>query len=163
MKVTIGYQVFVWVNDLHQRQSRYDIALTRSRELGKPLLVVGGPNPSSSNCLLCRTLGVYTHGYGDCCADILKEACEGAPRVVVTDVRNMPFRDKEFGVAYCSHVLEIMPSAHECQLAIDELCRVADEVVITSRTKMSVGNWFSNDLKQWVYQRQDGSIFIESR
>ena len=51
--------------------------------------------------------------------------CRGAEIYRDADVQALPFDDKEFGVVFCSHVLEHLPSAEVCAQAWGELHRVA--------------------------------------
>ena len=76
---------------------------------------------------------------------------------------DMPFKDKEFGVVYCSHVLELLPSVRDCEVAINEMNRVANEMVICSRTNLWIGNWMSSNLKQWISQDSRNNIHIVKR
>lgn len=55
--------------------------------------------------------------------------CPECPHAKVGDVKNLPFKDKEFGVVFVGHVLECIAGA-DMQKALDELYRVADKVYV---------------------------------
>jgi len=156
--IAIG-MVSIYAFDKVDRQLRYNEAYNISRDLGKPLLVIGGPHGS---CFY-KLIGFPAHGFGDVCYDISMEACKGAPRIVIGDIRTMPFTDNEFGVAYCSHVLEQLPTHEDCEVAIAEMQRVADRVIIASRTRLWIGNWMDSQLRRWIDQDENGEIYIQER
>lgn len=152
----------VVIADRDERWAKYIEARQRADEMGKQLLVVGGPY--GRNSILCRLMGAApTHGYGDCCVDIEEAAVLGAPRAVIADVRNMPFTDKEFGVVFCSHVLEELPGIRACEDAIMEMGRVADEILLCCRSKLLITNWLDLGQQTWVSQDRDGTIHLQAR
>jgi hypothetical protein len=104
------------------RKIAYQQALRVARMRSKPLLVVGNPH------------GQY--GCGDVVLDL--EASSKCPNQVIGSVEAIPFPDKYFGVAFCSHVLE-----HVCQpeQAMAELERVADDVIVVYPWIWRVATW----------------------
>lgn len=104
---------------LYQRRERkvlFDKAETAARKHAKPLLIVGNP------------YGQYGCGVvGDVVLDV--RSSSECPTQVVGSVEAIPYADKYFGAAICSHVLE-----HTClpDKGLAELYRVADEVFIAS-------------------------------
>jgi hypothetical protein len=131
------------------RRQKYDMATQYAIEVGKPLLVVGGPwgrNPLRS------FFNIPAHGCGDLCLDTDPGACEGC-KTVVADVRNIPFPDLYFGAAMASHVLEHLQSIQDAVTAAGELYRVAEKVFILSPSKFSIAARLHYDHHLWVEQR----------
>jgi len=88
----------------------------------KPVLVVGAPKAPPP----------IGHPYGDVTIDIDPRVIKGCPGGEIADVRDIPYRDKYFSVAFVSHVIEHLPSVNDAERALSELRRVADHVVIVS-------------------------------
>ena len=154
-----------------ESHEKYDMAQAEARRLGKPLLVVGGPAGSANAYKqswlqpLVRTKAFFqvkAHGCGDVCVDIDPLSCDGC-NYVYADIMDLPFADKEFGAAYCSHVLEHMPDADGCQLAWSELHRVADVVFVCVPPKTSLFAWMVPDHHLWVRQTGEGVLEVEER
>ena len=126
-----SYQAGVEKAENELRSKYWLKARILSRKLGKPLLVVGRPKGR--------------HGCGDVTLDIApKGEC---PCEVQGDVRNMHmFSDKQFGSAFCSHVLEHLPP-EDVDKAIGELTRVAHYAVILYPSKYSLIARFHPDHK----------------
>lgn len=57
----------------------------------------------------------------------------------------LPFADKEFDVAFMSHILEHLENWEQ---ALSEAVRVADYVVIVLPSPISLANWFAKEHKQ---------------
>jgi len=126
----------------------------RAREtadrLGKPMLNVGAGTPGSS--LRAALLGPQL--VGDHNLDLA--APEGEPgrdRVVKGDVQDLPYRDREFGVAYTSHLLEHVDDPEK---AAKELNRVADVVVNVTPRWWAPHTWLYRD-HQW-FIRDNGKL-----
>ena len=154
-----------------ESHEKYDMAQAEARRLGKPLLVVGGPAGSANAYKqswlqpLVRTKAFFqvkAHGCGDVCVDIDPLSCDGC-NYVYADIMDLPFANKEFGAAYCSHVLEHMPDADGCQLAWSELHRVADVVFVCVPPKTSLFAWMVPDHHLWVRQTGEGVLEVEER
>lgn len=142
-----------------ERHRKARLAREAAGVAGKPLLVVGGPwgtNP------LRRVFRVPSHECGDICLDINPAACEGCPALVEADIRQIPFGDGHFGAALASHVLEHLPTVEDCEQAIRELYRVADQVFVASPSKAHILSWLHPGHHLWIRQEEDG-IFVESR
>jgi len=88
----------------------------------KTVLVVGAP----------RLPYPLSHPCGDVTIDIDPKAIECCSGGELADVRSIPYPDKYFSVAYVSHVIEHLPTVEDAELAMSELRRVADHVVIVS-------------------------------
>lgn len=88
----------------------------------KPVLVVGAP----------RIPPPFGHPPGDVTIDIDPRALKGCPGGELADVRSIPYPDKHFSVAFVSHVIEHLATVEDAELAMSELRRVADHVVIIS-------------------------------
>ena len=173
---------FVWGIAAHQgagiisryteSHEKYAMAQAEARRLDKPLLVVGGPAGSADAYQGVGWLQPFTrtkaffqikaHGCGDVCVDIEPHSCDGC-NYVYADIMDLPFSNKEFGAAYCSHVLEHMPDADGCQLAWSELHRVADVVFVCVPPKTSLFAWMVPDHHLWVRQTGEGVLEVEER
>lgn len=72
---------------------------------------------------------------------------DGLPNFIQLDVESepLPFADKQFGVAYCSHVLEHLDN---WQFALNEASRVADYVVIVLPDPVYFSDWLPPEHKQ---------------
>jgi len=72
---------------------------------------------------------------------------DGLPNFIQLDVERdpLPFADKQFGVAYCSHVLEHLDNWQFC---LDEMVRVADYVVIVLPDPVYFSGWLAPEHKQ---------------
>jgi len=88
----------------------------------KPVLVVGAPQAPPP----------IGHPPGDVTIDIDPRAVENCPGGEIADVRDIPYQDNYFSVAFVSHVIEHLPSTQDAERAMYELRRVADHVVIVS-------------------------------
>lgn len=151
---------------------KYDMAQEEARLRDKPLLVVGGPAGSAdayNDVAWVQPLvqakaffQVKAHGCGDVCVDIDPRSCDGC-NYVYANIMDLPFSDKEFGAAYCSHVLEHMPDANGCQLAWSELHRVADVVFICVPPKSSLFAWMVPDHHLWVRHVGETVLEVEER
>lgn len=161
-KGLLAWQGTVWYKQELERHSKYEAARAYAKSVGKPLLVVGGPLGGLNR----KLTGVQGHGYGDVCIDVDPAACAGAPsdcKVVVGDVRSIPYPDRYFGAAFASHVLEHLSTVAECERALAELRRVADAVFIAGPSKQAITGWVHPEHHLWVQQLPDGSVKIEQR
>lgn len=75
-------------------------------------------------------------------------------------MRDLPFPDGAFGAAFCSHVLEHLPSPQDAVRAWEELHRVADAVWVLVPRPFDLPGWLAPDHKLWVRVHEDG---IEAR
>ena len=144
----------MWV----EQQRKYQEASAYAQQQRKPLLVVGGPYGSP---FLGKLLHIQVHGCGDVCLDLAAEACERCPEVSEADVRQIPFADGHFAAAYVSHVLEHLPSVADCQLAIDELYRVADRVWVMAPPPSFLYAWVVPGHHLWVKQVGEAEFRIQ--
>lgn len=146
MAVREGFQQ---VRELDERHKIFQQSRECADTLGKPLLVVGAPKHQ------------FTHPCGDVTMDISPyraSECGG----VVADVRDIPYTDRYFGAAFCSHVLEHLPTVDDAYTALDELHRVADYVFVVSPHKASVIARLIPSHHLWITASGDGFI-IEQR
>ena len=72
---------------------------------------------------------------------------DGLPNFIQLDVARepLPFADKQFGVAYCSHVLEHLDNWEFC---LSEASRVADYVVVVLPDPVYFSGWIDPEHKQ---------------
>ncbi|MFH1690388.1 MAG: methyltransferase domain-containing protein [Candidatus Eisenbacteria bacterium] len=108
-----------------ERKKLFTEARAEATRRGKPLLVVGAPDPGDP------------YGCGDVVVDL--RPAKQCKRTVRTSIESMPmFKDKEFGACFCAHVLE-----HVCQplKALLELHRVADTVHICRPRPWTLTAW----------------------
>ena len=154
-----------------ETHEKYDMAREEADRKNKPLLVVGGPAGSKDAYQehwmqpLVRTKAFFqikAHGCGDVCVDIDPLSCDGC-NYVSANIMDLPFSNKEFGAAFCSHVLEHMPDADGCQRAWSELHRVADVVFVCVPPKTSLFAWMVPDHHLWVRQTGEGVLEVEER
>jgi SAM-dependent methyltransferase len=96
------------------------LARAEARRRGKPLLNAGCGTPESS--WRCSILGVPMYGDFNC---DLNGRGDGIHAPAYGDVYSLPFADKTFGAALCSHVVEHLDHP---EAALRELARVADTV-----------------------------------
>ena len=96
----------------------------------KPVLVVGAP----------KVPPPIGHPPGDVTIDIDPRAVQNCPGGEVADIRDIPYQDKHFSVAFVSHVIEHLPSVQDAETAMSELRRVADHVVIISPHSYDIVN-----------------------
>lgn len=128
-----------------ERNVVYKQALKHARELGKPLVVVGGEKGR--------------HGTGDLCIDIDPKSCRNAPAFMLADIRSIPMPNKWAGVVFASHVLEHLPTVRDAQIAFAELLRISDFVYVVSPHKWNPTAWLHPGHHLWVSQRGNGLVF----
>ena len=117
------YEAAIQMRENRLRREYFAKAEAVADRLGLPLLVVGNPRGR--------------HGCGDVTVDIEPEGrCPIELRADVRDLRL--FRDKQFGAAFCSHVLEHLPTSWDVERAISELGRVAYYAAILYPTPLSI-------------------------
>jgi len=75
-------------------------------------------------------------------------ALDGLPHFIQLDIERepLPFADKQFGVAFMSHVLEHLDN---WQFALAEALRVADYVVVVLPHPQYFSGWLSPEHRQW--------------
>lgn len=141
-----------------ERNRAYNQAQAYALSVGKPFLVVGGPEGTNA---IRHLFHMRAHGCGDYCLDVDAMACTGC-QTVVADVRDIPFSDSFFGAAFASHVIEHMPTVADGKKAISEMQRVADEIFVVSPSKTSLIAWIHPDHHLWVKQTAEG-VWLEQR
>ena len=87
------------------------------------------------------------------------------PNFVKASVDNIPFPDKHFGAAFCSHVLEHVP---DWKAAARELDRVADKVFIIVPKPIWMQTWlhpkhkrlfFTDHVLEWAEGRPHIEVY----
>jgi len=94
-------------------------------EIGKPLLLIG------------MRRGPWMYEQGDVTVDLDSKVLDVSGGVMA-DVRDMPFAPKQFGVCFCEHVLEHLPTPYDAELAINECARVSDKAVFVCPSPYSL-------------------------
>ena len=153
------WQGLVMLKQTSERREKYDAARAQADATGKPLLVVGGPYGDSP---FRRALDMPAHGPGDVTLDLSSRAIEGIPGGIVGDVRDIPFPDGHFGAVLISHVLEHLPTVDDCEIAVQELHRVADQVYVAGPGKDSALAHVIADHHLWV-EEEDGVLYAQER
>lgn len=145
------WEAAIWLADLRRRREAYAEARIFSDQVSKPLLVVGAP------------LFGFSHPCGDVTIDLNPQRLRFCPTGgQVADVRAIPYPDKYFGAAHCSHVLEHLHTVEDAERALSELNRVADKVWVVSPSKLSLIAWIYAQHHLWVTEK-DGHFIIEQR
>ena len=149
----IVWQIGVIVAEYFLRWRRYRLALAVARARGKPLLVVGRPGGS-----------IRIYGCGDVTMDINSKVLTDCPKGgVVADVRKIPFSDKYFGAAFCSHVLNVQERPEDATQGYQELQRVADRVFVCYTSPFNLfWRFLSGETRIWLTER-DGRLYAHKR
>lgn len=156
--ISFGLQQFMAMGRQQvERDDKFAAARIAAFQTGRPLLVVGGPWGDAG---LRKALNWPCHGHGDICMDIDPRAC-GEDHFVFGDVRDIPFPDRFFGAVFCSHVLEHMPTPEDCEIAVHELWRVADEVFICVPGKGTLLAWLAPTHHLWVREVEPGVVIAQ--
>lgn len=118
-----------------------EVAFEEAKRLsnGKGIINIGaGPNRTSGAQVVARDPDVLAN------IDI---ELDGLPNFIQLDVERdpLPFADKQFGVAYCSHVLEHLDN---WEFALNEMVRVADYIVIVLPDPVYFSGWLDLEHKQ---------------
>ncbi len=152
------WQFGVWFYEIHDKNTKYKAATGQAQRSGKPMLVIGGPWGGKQ---YRHWINKPAHGGGDVCVDIDPNAIQGHPCGCIASVTHIPFRDKTFGAAFASHLLEHLPNSRNAMMAMSELYRVADEVFICYPSKQSIGGWITKGHHLWINQKGDTTTFEE--
>ena len=117
--------------------SRKGVALDRALELvgDRGIINIGsGCSRSALAGYICNLESVRVN------VDI----SNGSAKMLCVDLElgSLPFEDKEFDVAYASHVLEHLKN---WQGALDEWCRIADYVIVVLPHPLSIGGRLNPD------------------
>jgi len=139
------YECIAQSTERVERWKVYAEAKEYAKNTGKPMLVVGLPKTTLSH-------GFLEEGCGDICIDIDQRVLEVSIEAEgkVADVRNIPYSDKYFSSAFCSHTLEHLNTIDDCEVAVSELRRVADKVFIVSPHKWALSAWFNPEHHLWI-------------
>lgn len=138
--VLLAILVFLATDHLIRRRVTFMVAHAAALKRGKPLLNAGCGTPDE------HTDAGYMINRSDINLDI-RELEGVVPNFVQGDIQEMPFEDKQFGVAYCSHALEHMDDVHK---ALSELYRVADEVYFVLPRWWAPSNYMNHKHK-WIF------------
>ena len=131
LSIPLSIEVAAQTVEFENRGNYYVKAYMKSREYGKPMLVIGNPKGRHK----CGDILLDINPRGEC------------PVEVKGDVRDMyMFSDKEFGSIYVGHVLEHL-HLNDALKAIDECRRVGHYIVILYPVKASIIARFHPDHK----------------
>lgn len=137
------------LEQIGERHLQYKRAFWTSKQLDKPLLVIGRPKtPWNHPCSPDVTVDIDPA--------VLRDCPVGG---TVADVRDLPFTDKEFGASFASHVLEHLPIP-DISLSWKELHRVSHVVFVAGPREGNILASLIPDHTSFVYQLQDGSIRV---
>jgi membrane protein DedA with SNARE-associated domain len=153
------WQIIIWIQEVRDKNRKYQAACEYAQKTGKPLLVIGGPWGVK---VYRRLLDKPAHGDGDICLDIDRRALVGHPCAVVASCTDIPFADKSFGAIFSSHVLEHMPTTQMAEKALSEMNRAAESVFIAYPSRQSLAAWIIRDHHIWVWQK-DGKTLLKQR
>ncbi len=153
IKLLALYEVGLSVRGTLERHNYYNEAREYCNQIGKSLLRVG-----------MRRLP-WEPPNGDVTIDIDPEVLnlEGG---VLGDERDMPFKDKEFGVAFNEHTLEHLYSPEDVEQAVNECTRVADKAIFLAPSPYSIaGNLFNptHHLRLWFDQTNNRILVKENK
>lgn len=151
-EIAIGAAIregLVQAMEIQERRQIFTQARNYADQVGKPLLVVGSPKLR------------FNHPCGDVTIDISPEMARFCD-AEIADVRDIPYPDSYFGAAFCSHVLEHLPTIEDASIALDEMERVAERVFVVSPHKTSIMAWVNPGHHLWVTPSGDGYI-LEQR
>lgn len=165
IRAAVLWQGAVWATGYIEKNQVYIKAREYADNVGKPLLVIGGPGAGENRSLIVQLLKLPEHPCGDVCIDTAIQACSvcGATvERVQADIRRIPYPDKYFGAVFVSHVLEHLPTVADAEQAVAELKRVADQLFVVSPHKLDFSAWVHPDHHLWVYE-VEGQLSFESR
>jgi len=143
--VVASYIVDVIMRPTKEAQRARQIA----NHSGKPMLNVGAGTSESS--VRARILGPQLVGDINVDLSASKDEPYGPFTVAYGDMQNLPFPDKFFGVAYSSHVLEHVDDPIR---ALNEMNRVADNVVIVTPKWWAAHTWLYHNHKWYISDDQ---------
>ena len=136
-----------------RRWKRFGAARRYAAAVGKPLLVVGRPSGL-----------IRTYKEGDVTLDIDPRVMDDCRSGCVADVRNIPFPDRYFASAFCSHVLEYLPDVAGMEKAVAELHRVAEKVFICYTLQLTIWwRFFSIYQQLWLWEDRNGKLRARQR
>ena len=153
IKLAVLYELGLTVRGTIERHNYYNEARYYCDQVGKPLLRIG-----------MRRLP-WEPPNGDVTIDIDPEVLnlEGG---VLGDERQMPFVDKQFGVAFNEHTLEHLYSPEDVEQAVNECVRVADKAVFLVPSPYSIaGNLLNptHHLRLWFDQLNNRILVEENK
>ena len=160
LSVVFVWQMIIWLQEISDKNRKYQAALAAAKKSGKQLLIVGGPYGAKP---YRRMVGRPAHGNGDVCLDIDAHALVGHPCPIVASCTNIPFSDKSFGALFSSHVLEHMPTTKMAEQAVKEMNRVADSVFLAYPSRQSLAAWIIRDHHIWVWQKDGKTLFKQRK
>mgnify|MGYP001602609251 CR=1 FL=1 len=133
--VVAGYLIYIIGNGLVQKSAAFAKAQSLTKEKG---IVNLGAGPQ----------GVFSYQISiapEVVANV-DIASDGLPSFIEANLeQRLPFGDKQFDVAFASHVLEHLEN---WRLALGEMQRVADFTVIVLPHPLSIGGWIVPEHKQ---------------
>jgi len=153
LKILIVYEGCITIKNIIERHTSYNQAREYCDQIGKPLLRIG------------MKQNFWEPPNGDVTLDIdpIVLNIEGG---VLGDERQMPFSDKEFGVAFNEHTLEHLYSAEDVEMAVNECVRVADKAILLAPSPYSItGNLFNptHHLRLWFDQTNNRILVKENK
>ncbi len=141
------FQGIVIALEYYLRWKRFRDAARFAREHHKPLLVIGRPGTP-----------VRIYGCGDACLDADPQVMVDCPDCgIVGDIREIPFEDGHFAAAFCSHIVEFLPSPADAEKAMREMSRVAGRVFLCYTLPANlIWRWFGPTTRLWMAKTRNG-------
>ncbi len=131
-----GYGLAVFANFVSQKQHAIALAISLNADKGIVNLGAGCSRTGFSEAVCELPEIVYNVDLGGTCPKCLTVNLEKSP---------LPFSDKQFDVAFASHVLEHLVNWKQ---ALNEWTRIADHVVIVLPNPLSISGWVYSEHKQ---------------
>lgn len=135
---TLGslYGIAVLINFINQKESALQYARSLVNSKGIINLGAGCSRTGFAEAVCELPEVVYNVDLGGDCPKCMVVNLEKAP---------LPFTDKQFDVAFASHVLEHLENWEQ---ALDEWTRIADHTVVVLPNPLSIGGWVYSEHKQ---------------
>ena len=124
---------------------------TRQLSNGKGIINLGaGPHRTYQASVIAKQPEVSAN---------IDVVANGLPHFLQLDIERetLPFSDKQFGCAFASHVLEHLDN---WQFALDEMVRIADNVVVVLPDPLYISGWLWPEHRQH-FSRDDMERLVE--
>ena len=137
LSAAVVYEGAIQLSEIAERAKYWQLARAYCDAVEKPLLRIG------------IRRGPFEPPNGDVTLDVDTKVLD-IPGGVHGDERAMPFRDKEFGIAFNEHTLEHLHTAEDVELSVNECRRVADYAILLCPSPYS---WYASLFNPTHYLR----------